>query len=110
MPAAAGELRAQSTEFSSQGVYIESPGVGVRVGPERRRDRVSAATGATAKCVGGGCRTVTVRETLAGRLARDAHALALLISLQSKSTRIEDLAPSRGPFFLCARFLLQGAR
>jgi hypothetical protein len=62
-PVAAGELRgAQSTEFSSQGVYIDGPGVGVRVGPGRHegwrhrhwRDRD----------VRGGCRTVTVRETL----------------------------------------------
>lgn len=61
VPAAAGELRAQSTEFSSQGVYIGTPGVGVRVGPDRRdrhrhgywRDRD----------VRGGCKTVTVRET-----------------------------------------------
>jgi hypothetical protein len=32
---------AQSTEFSSQGVYIDGPGVGVRVGPRdpRRHDR-----------------------------------------------------------------------
>ena len=37
-PVAAGELRgAQSTEFSSQGVYIEGPGVGVRVGRDRDR-------------------------------------------------------------------------
>lgn len=63
-PVAAGELRAQSTEFSSQGVYIEGPGVGVRVGPDRRhhdgwrhrhwRDREVRS---------GGCKTITVRET-----------------------------------------------
>ena len=59
-PVAAGELR--STEVSSQGVYIDGPGVGVRVGPGRHegwrhrehwRDRE----------VRGGCKTVTVRET-----------------------------------------------
>jgi hypothetical protein len=59
-PVSAGELRAQSTELSSQGVYIGTPDVGVRVGPERRRhegwrDR---------EVRGGGCKTVTVRETL----------------------------------------------
>jgi len=63
-PVAAGELRgAQSTEFSSQGVYIDGPGVGVRVGRDRHdgwrhhgwRDR---------EVRGAGCRTVTVRETL----------------------------------------------
>jgi hypothetical protein len=66
MPAAAGELRgAQSTEFSSQGVYIEGPGVGMRVGPDRRdrwrerrwREREVRRGG------GDGCRSVTVRET-----------------------------------------------
>ena len=61
VPVSAGELRAQSTELSSQGVYLEGPGVGVRVGPDRRerrehwRDR---------EVRGGGCKTVTVRETL----------------------------------------------
>jgi hypothetical protein len=59
-PVSAGELRAQSTELSSQGVYLEGPGVGVRVGPDHRRrerwrDREVRA---------GGCKTVTVRETL----------------------------------------------
>ena len=68
-PVAAGELRgAQSTDFSSQGVYVGVPGVGVRVGEPRRyehgryehdrrhwRDR---------EVRGNGCRTVTVRETL----------------------------------------------
>lgn len=59
-PVAANELRA--TDISSQGVYIDGPGVGVRVGPDRRdgwrhrhwRDRE----------VRGDCRTVTVRERL----------------------------------------------
>ena len=68
-PVAAGELRgAQSTEFSSQGVYIDGPGVGVRVGPNRHRDdgwrrrhwRDREVRGVR----GEGCRTVTVRETL----------------------------------------------
>jgi hypothetical protein len=69
-PVSAGELRASSTELSSQGVYLEGPGVGVRVGPDRRdrydrydrderrerwRDR---------EVRGDGCRTVTVRERL----------------------------------------------
>jgi hypothetical protein len=71
-PVAAGELRgAQSTEFSSQGVYIDGPGVGVRVGPNRHRDdgwrrrhwrdrEVRGVRGFR----GDGCRTVTVREML----------------------------------------------
>ena len=71
-PLAAGELRgAQSTEFSSQGVYIDGPGVGVRVGPNRHRDdgwrrrhwrdrEVRGVRGFR----GDGCRTVTVREML----------------------------------------------
>jgi hypothetical protein len=68
-PVAAGELRgAQSTEFSSQGVYIEGPGVGVRVGRDRDRDRDRDGwrhRGMRDREVrGDGCRTVTVRETL----------------------------------------------
>ena len=65
-PVAAGELRgAQSTEFSSQGVYIGTPGVGVRVGPEHRRygyghDRRHWRD---REVRGNGCKTVTVRET-----------------------------------------------
>ena len=66
-PASAGELRAQSTELSSQGVYLEGPGVGVRVGPDRRdrwerRDRRERFRDREVR--GGGCKTVTVRETL----------------------------------------------
>ena len=62
-PVAAGELRgAPSTELSSQGVYIEGPGVGVRVGPEGRRDRRERWRDREVR--GDGCRTVTVRETL----------------------------------------------
>ena len=63
VPAAAGELRAQSTEFSSQGVYIGAPGVGVRVGPDRRdhwRDRRHWREREVRR---DGCKTVTVRET-----------------------------------------------
>ena len=68
-PAAAGELgRVQPTELSSQGVYIQGPGVGVRVGPDRRdrwrhrhwRDR--EVRGWRDRDVRDGCRTVTVRE------------------------------------------------
>ena len=63
-PVAAGELRgAQSTEFSSQGVYIEGPGVGVRVGRDRDRDGYRHR-GWRDREVRGNCRTVTVRETL----------------------------------------------
>ena len=64
-PVAAGELRgAQSTEFSSQGVYLEGPGVGVRVGPDRERDRWRERRHFRDREVrGDGCRTVTVRET-----------------------------------------------
>ena len=65
-PVAAGELRgAQSTEFSSQGVYIEGPGVGVRVGRDRDRHDGWRHRGWRDREVrGNGCRTVTVRETL----------------------------------------------
>ncbi len=65
-PAAAGELRAQSTEFSSQGVYIGGPGVGVRVGPGDRdndRDRRRHRDWREREVRGDGCKTVTVRET-----------------------------------------------
>jgi hypothetical protein len=58
MPAAAGELR--STDLSSQGVYIEGPGVGVRVGPDRRHHRHWRER----EVRRGGCKTVTVRETM----------------------------------------------
>jgi len=60
VPATAGEVR--STDMSSQGVYIEGPGVGVRVGPDRPRYR----EGWRERQVrgGGGCKTVTVRETM----------------------------------------------
>ena len=62
-PAAAGELRsAQPTEFSSQGVYIEGPGVGVRVGPERDRWR-ERRHWREREVRHDGCKTVTVRET-----------------------------------------------
>ena len=60
VPAVAG---AQSTEFSSQGVYLEGPGVGVRVGPDRRdhwRDRRHWREREVRR---DGCKTVTVRET-----------------------------------------------
>ena len=61
VPAAAGELRAQSTELSSQGVYIEGPGVGVRVGPERDRPRHRHWRDREVR--GDGCKTISVRET-----------------------------------------------
>jgi hypothetical protein len=63
VPAVAGELRAQSTEFSSQGVYIGGPGVGVRVGPDRR-DRWRERRYWREREVRSGCKTVTVRETM----------------------------------------------
>ena len=83
VPAAAGELRAQSTEFSSQGVYIGTPGVGVRVGPDRRdrhrhgywRDRD----------VRGGLQDRDGARDAAGRHARIAHTLELLISLRVRN-------------------------
>lgn len=62
-PASAGELRAQSTELSSQGVYIEGPGVGVRVGPDRRDHRHGHRHWRERAVRGDGCKTVTVRET-----------------------------------------------
>jgi len=63
-PVAAGELRgAQSTEFSSQGVYLEGPGVGVRVGPDRRDRWRERRHFRDREVRGDGCRTVTVRET-----------------------------------------------
>ena len=58
VPASAGPL---STEFSSQGVYIEGPGVGVRVGPEHR-DRARHREHFRDREVRGGCKTVTVKE------------------------------------------------
>ena len=64
-PAAAGELRgAQSTEFSSKGVYVDGPGVGVRVGRDRYRDGWRHRHWRDREVRGPGCRTVTVRETL----------------------------------------------
>ena len=65
-PVAASELRgAQSTEFSSQGVRIEGPGVDFRVGPDRRREHWREREHWRDREVrGGGCKTVTVRETL----------------------------------------------
>jgi hypothetical protein len=64
VPAMAGELRAQSTEFSSQGVYIGTPGVGVRVGPERRDHWRDRRHWREREVRHGGCKTVTVRETM----------------------------------------------
>jgi hypothetical protein len=66
LAASAGELRgAQSTEFSSQGVYIDpGVGVGVRVGPGRERERFQERRRWRDREVrGDGCKTVTVRET-----------------------------------------------
>lgn len=64
LAASAGELRGTSTEFSSQGVYIDGPGVGVRVGPGRERERFHERRRFRDREVRGeGCRTVTVRET-----------------------------------------------
>ena len=64
-PVAAGELRgAQSTEFSSQGVYIGAPGVGVSVGTDRYRDGYRHRGWRDREVRGNGCRTVTVRETM----------------------------------------------
>jgi hypothetical protein len=63
VPASAGPL---STELSSQGVYLEGPGVGVRVGPEhdrwRERDRRRHREGFRDREVRSGCKTVTVKE------------------------------------------------
>jgi hypothetical protein len=63
LPAAAGELRTQSTELSSQSVYI-GPG-GVRVDPDGRRDRRwrERRYWRDREVRGPGCKTVTVRET-----------------------------------------------
>lgn len=67
-PAAAGK-RAQSTELSSQGIHLEGPGVGVRVGRgvrdynrDRRRHRHWRDREVRGDR-GDGCRRVTVRET-----------------------------------------------
>jgi len=63
-PATAGELRSvQSTEISSQGVYIDGPGVGVRVGPDRRDRYRERRHWREREVRGDGCKTVTVRET-----------------------------------------------
>ena len=59
MPAAAGELQTQATEFSAQSVYI-GPG-GVHVGRERDRWRHRHGYWRD-RDVRGGCKTVTVRE------------------------------------------------
>jgi hypothetical protein len=68
-PAAAGELRAQSTELSSQGLSVDVPGVGVRVGPnardrryDRDDDRRRHRGWRDREVRGEGCKTVTVRE------------------------------------------------
>lgn len=66
VPAAAGELRAQSTDFSSQSVYI-GPG-GVAVGPDRRdrwrgHDRYERRHWREREVRRDGCKTVSVRET-----------------------------------------------
>ena len=80
-PVAAGELRgAQSTELSSQGVYVGVPGVGVRVGPDRdrhdgRRDR----RWRDREVRGGGCKHRDGARDAAGRHAGHADAFALLI-------------------------------
>jgi hypothetical protein len=65
LAASAGELRGTSTEFSSQGVYIDpGVGVGVRVGPDRERERWHERRRFRDREVRGeGCKTVTVRET-----------------------------------------------
>jgi hypothetical protein len=64
-PAAAGELRgAQASELSSQGVYLDGPGVGVRVGPDRRDRWRERRHWREREVRREGCRTVTVRETL----------------------------------------------
>ncbi len=63
-PAAAGDLRnVQSTEISSQGVYLEGPGVGVRVGPDRRDRYHERRRWRDREVRGDRCKTVTVRET-----------------------------------------------
>ena len=68
-PASAGSL--QSTDISSQGAYIEGPGVGIRVGPgmrdrdndrDRRRGRHWRDREVRGER-GDGCKRVTVRET-----------------------------------------------
>jgi hypothetical protein len=63
VPAVAGDLRGQSTEFSSQGVYLEGPGVGVRVGPDRRDRWRERRHWREREVRREGCRTVTVRES-----------------------------------------------
>ncbi len=61
-PAAAGELRtATSSEFSSQGIHVDVPGVGVRIGD---RDRYRHRHWREREVRGSGCKTVTVRETM----------------------------------------------
>jgi hypothetical protein len=62
VPVAANELR--PTDLSSQGVYIEGPGVGVRVGRDRDRDGYRHRGWREREVRRDGCRTVTVRETL----------------------------------------------
>ena len=59
VPATAGELQTQPTDFSSQSVYI-GPG-GVHVGPGRDHWRHRHGYWRD-RDVRGGCKTVTVRE------------------------------------------------
>jgi hypothetical protein len=63
-PVSAGELSTQSTELSSQGIYLEGPGVGVRVGPDRRDRWERRQRWREREVRRGGCKTVTVRETM----------------------------------------------
>jgi hypothetical protein len=57
VPASAGPL---STDFSSQGIRIEGPGVGIRVGPDH--DRWHHRRHWREREVRGSCKTVTVKE------------------------------------------------
>jgi hypothetical protein len=73
-PAAAGSANQSRvpTDISAQGITVEGPGVGVRIGEDRDdwrgrryRERESGRRYRDRETVGGpGCRTVTVRETL----------------------------------------------
>jgi hypothetical protein len=62
-PAAAGELgRVQSTEISSQGIYVGPGGVRVETDRRDRRDRYRHRGWRDRHVRGEGCKTVTVRE------------------------------------------------
>jgi hypothetical protein len=107
-PVAAGELRgAQSTEFSSQGVYIEARASASRVGRDRDRDRLTVASwlARPRRCAG------TAADRDGARDAAERHdGFADPLALLSSTRASTNLAPFTGAIFLCPQSLLQVAR